>query len=81
VVTLTPASSPPRNESIVFDPLDLLAWTGGGLVLLLSATPFIRRREAERMRRTLEGALGTSEPGDSQPSIAHGDPRPSTAAP
>jgi hypothetical protein len=81
VVTLTSASSPPRNESIVLDPLDLLAWTGGGLVLLLLATPFIRRREAERMRRTLEGALGSNEPSDSRPSMADGDPRPSTAAP
>ena len=42
----------------MFDPLDLLTWLGGGVVLLLAATPVIRRRESERMRRTLEDALG-----------------------
>jgi len=47
----------------VLDPLDLLAWVGGGVALLVVATPFIRRRESERMRRTLEDALGTGSRG------------------
>ena len=49
----------------MFDPLHLLASLGGGAVLLLLATPLVRRREAERMRRTLEGALGAGSPSSS----------------